>query len=47
VSFFNALKGWFSGTGQRGRTDGTDASNSSGSPGETAVAMIPCDEASA
>ena len=47
MSFFNALKGLFSGTGQRGRTDGTDASDSNGSPGETAVAMIPCDEASA
>ena len=47
MSFFKALKRLFSGTGQRGRTDGTDASTSSGSPGETAVAMIPCDEASA
>jgi mycothiol system anti-sigma-R factor len=43
VAFFDSLKRLFGGTGQTG---GTAPSGSSGSPSETAVAMIPCDEAS-
>jgi len=47
VAFFDSLKRLFSGTGQNGRSGGAAPSGSGGSPGETAVAMIPCDEASA
>jgi anti-sigma factor (TIGR02949 family) len=47
VAFFDSLKRLFSGTGQKGRSGGTASSGSSGSPDETAVAMITCDEASA
>ena len=41
MSFFDSLKRLFGSAGRPGRSDG------SGSPGESAVAMIPCEEASA
>ena len=59
MAFFDALKRLFGGAGQNGRSGDTTSSSTSGSPaaggsstaggamGETAVAMIPCDEASA
>ena len=47
MSFFESLRRFFGGTGQDGRSGGTDSSGSGGSPGETEVAMIPCEEASA
>ena len=47
MAFFDSLKRLFSGTGQKGRSGGTAWSGSSGSPDETAVAMVTCDEASA
>ena len=47
MSFFESLKRFFGGAGQNGQSGGTEASGSSGSAGETAVAMIPCEEASA
>ncbi len=47
MTFFDSLKRLFAGTGRNGGSGGAAPSGSSGSPGETAVAMIPCDEASA
>ncbi len=47
MSFFESLRRLFGGTGQEGRSDEMDSSGSGGSPGGTAVAMIPCEEASA
>ena len=47
MSFFETLKRLFGGTAQQGRSGGTGSSGNSGSDDETAVAMIPCDEASA
>ena len=47
MAFFDSLKRLFGGTGQNGRSGGMAPSGSSGSPSETAVAMIPCDEATA
>jgi len=47
VAFFDSLKRLFGGTGQDGRSGGTASSGSKGWADETAVAMIPCDEASA
>ncbi len=47
MAFFDSLKRLFGGTGRNGGSGGAAPSGSSGSPGETAVAMIPCDEASA
>ena len=47
MAFFDSLKRFFGGTDQNGRSGGAAPSRGRGSPGETAVAMIPCDEASA
>ena len=47
MSFFESLKRLFSSTGEQGRSGGAGSSGHSSSVGETAVAMIPCDEASA
>ena len=48
MSFFESLKQLFGGANQDdSRSGGTDASGSSGPPGETAVAMISCEDASA
>ena len=47
MAFFDPLRRLFGGTGRNGRAGGAAPSGSSGSPGEAAVAMIPCDEASA
>ena len=59
MAFFDALKRLFGGTGRNGGSGDTTSPATSGSPtaggastasgaaGETAVAMIPCDEASA
>jgi hypothetical protein len=47
VSFLDSLKRVFGSAGWPGRSDGTDSSGGSGSPGERVVAMIPCEEASA
>ncbi len=51
MSFFESLKRLFGGTGQDGRSGDLDAyqdgASSAGSQGDTAVAMISCDEASA
>ncbi len=47
MSFFESLKRLFGSTVQQGRSGGTGSPGNSGSVGETAVAMIPCDEASA
>ena len=47
MAFFDSLKRLFGGTGRNGGSGGAASSSSRGSPGETAVAMIPCDEASA
>ena len=47
MSFFETLKRLFGGIAQQGRSGGTGSSGNSGSEDETAVAMIPCDEASA
>ena len=47
MSFFESLKRLFGGTGQDGWSGGAGSSDGDGSPGETAVAMITCDEASA
>ncbi len=47
MSIFESLKRLFGGTDQKSRSGGTDSSDSTGSPAGTAVAMIPCDEASA
>ncbi len=47
MSFFESLKRLFGGTGTSGRSGGTGPSGSSGSPDEAALAMIPCEEASA
>ncbi len=47
MSFFESLRRFFGGTRQDGRPGGADSSGSNGSPGETGVAMIPCEEASA
>ena len=47
MAFFDSLKRLFGGTGQDGRSGGTASSGSKGWADETAVAMIPCDEASA
>ena len=43
----DSLKRVFGSAGWPGRSDGTDSSGGSGSPGERVVAMIPCEEASA
>ena len=47
MSFFESLKRLFGSTVQQGGSGGTGSPGNSGSVGETAVAMIPCDEASA
>lgn len=47
MSIFESLKRLFGGTGQNGSSGGRDPSAATGSPGGTAVAMIPCEEASA
>ena len=47
MSFFETLKRFFGGIAQQGRSGGTGSSGNSGSDDEMAVAMIPCDEASA
>ena len=47
MSFFELLKQLFGSTVLQGRSGGTDSSGNGGSVGETAVEMIPCDEASA
>ena len=47
MAFFDSLKRLFGGTGQNGESGGTPPSGSSGPLREAAVAMIPCDEASA
>ena len=47
MSFIEALKRLLLGNGQNGPSRGTGASGSSGPSSETAVAMIPCEEASA
>ena len=47
MAFFDSLKRLLGGTGRNGGSGGAASSGSSGSSGETAVAMIPCDEASA
>ncbi len=47
MAFFDSLKRLFGGTGRNGGSGGAASSGSSGSSDETAVAMIPCDEASA
>ena len=47
MAFFDSLKRLFGGTGRNDGSGGAASSGSSGSSGETAVAMIPCDEASA
>ena len=47
MSFFELLKRLFGSTVLQGRSGGTDSSGNGGSVGETAVEMIPCDEASA
>ena len=46
MSFFESLRRLFGGGGQDGRSGGTDASGSMGPSGETAAAMISCEEAS-
>ena len=47
MSFFESLKRLFGGAAGDGRSGSTDASGSSGLYDDTAVAMIPCDEACA
>ncbi len=47
MSLFESLKRLFGGTARQGRSGGTGSSGNSGSDDETAVAMIPCEEASA
>jgi mycothiol system anti-sigma-R factor len=47
VSFLESLKRLFGGAGQNGPSRGTHGSEGSGPTSETAVAMIPCEEASA
>ncbi len=47
MSFFESLKRLFGSPVQQGGSGGTGSPGNSGSVGETAVAMIPCDEASA
>ena len=46
MSFFELLTRLFGSTVLQGRSGGTDSSGNGGSVGETAVEMIPCDEAS-
>ena len=46
MSFFESLRRLFGGGGQDGRSVGTDASGTMGPSGETAAAMISCEEAS-
>ena len=45
MSFFDSLKWLFRSASRPGRSDGKDSSGGSGSPGERALAMIPCEEA--
>ena len=47
MSLFESLKRLFGNTVQQGRSGGRGSSGNSDSVGETAVAMIPCEEASA
>jgi hypothetical protein len=47
VSFIEALKRLFGGAGQHSWSGGADASGTSAPSVETAVAMIPCEEANA
>ena len=47
MSFIEALKRLLLSNGQNGPSRGTHASEGSGPSSETAVAMIPCEEASA